>query len=83
MRLLIAGGGIGGLTAALALHARGHRVRLCEASAQVLPLGVGINVLPHAVAVLGALGLGAPLAPNSVATAALLFAVAVTKNSCM
>jgi 5-methylphenazine-1-carboxylate 1-monooxygenase len=72
--VLIAGGGIGGLTTALALHARGHRVRLCEASAQVQPLGVGINVLPHAVAVLSALGLKDALKANGVATAALLFA---------
>lgn len=72
--VLIAGGGIGGLTAALALHARGHRVQLCEASAQVRPLGVGINVLPHAVAVLSKLGLGSALAAHGVATAALLFA---------
>ena len=50
--IVVAGGGIGGLTAALALAARGHRVTVCEAAVQPRPLGVGINLLPHAVRVL-------------------------------
>lgn len=72
--ILVAGGGIGGLTAALALARRGHRVTVCEAAAQVRPLGVGINLLPHAVAVLDGLGLLADLRAIAVETSALVFA---------
>jgi 2-polyprenyl-6-methoxyphenol hydroxylase-like FAD-dependent oxidoreductase len=72
--ILIAGGGIGGLTAALALQARGHRVTICEAAAQLRPLGVGINLLPHAVAVLDELGLLPALRAMAVETSALVFA---------
>jgi len=72
--ILIAGGGIGGLTAALALQARGHRVRVCEATPQLKPLGVGINLLPHAVAVLDGLGLLPALQAMAVPTSALVFA---------
>ncbi len=57
MTVLIAGGGIGGLTLALMLHAQGISVRLFEASAQVRPLGVGINTLPHSIRELAGLGL--------------------------
>ena len=46
--ILIAGGGIGGLTLALALHDAGFRPRVYEAVATLGELGVGINVLPHA-----------------------------------
>ncbi len=46
--VLIAGAGIGGLTAALALHARGIDATVIERT-DLRPLGVGINLLPHAV----------------------------------
>lgn len=72
--ILIAGGGIGGLSAALALQARGHRVTVCEATAQLKPLGVGINLLPHAVAVLDGLGLLPALQAMAIETSALVFA---------
>ena len=49
MAVLIAGGGIGGLTLALSLHQIGVPVRVFESVPQLKPLGVGINVLPHAV----------------------------------
>jgi len=52
----IVGAGIGGLTLALALHRAGIACRLYEAAADIRPLGVGINVLPHASAVLASLG---------------------------
>ncbi|MDN3919591.1 flavin-dependent oxidoreductase [Roseateles violae] len=74
MNILISGGGIGGLTAALALHARGHQVTVCEATAQLRPLGVGINLLPHAVAVLAELSLLPALKAMAVETSALVFA---------
>ena len=46
--VIIAGGGIGGLTLALALHAVGIRSRVYESAAELVELGVGINILPHA-----------------------------------
>jgi 5-methylphenazine-1-carboxylate 1-monooxygenase len=49
MTVLIAGGGIGGLTLALSLHQIGVAARVFESVSEPKPLGVGINVLPHAV----------------------------------
>ncbi len=57
MTVLIAGGGIGGLTLALSLHQIGIDCRVFESVAELKPLGVGINVLPHAVRELIELGL--------------------------
>ena len=57
MSILVAGGGVGGLTLALSLHARGMPCTVLEAAGQVRPLGVGINTLPHAIRELAALGL--------------------------
>ena len=54
---LIIGGGIGGLTLALELHARGLSCQIFEAAPEFKPLGVGINMLPHALRVLTKLGL--------------------------
>jgi 5-methylphenazine-1-carboxylate 1-monooxygenase len=55
--IAIVGGGIVGLTAALSLHAAGFRPTIYEAVSQPAPLGVGINLLPHAVRELAELGL--------------------------
>lgn len=55
--ILIVGGGIGGLTMALALHRRGISCRVFEAASEFRPLGVGINMMPHAIRVLSSLGL--------------------------
>ncbi len=57
MTVLIAGGGIGGLTLALSLHQIGVPARVFESVPELKPLGVGINVLPHAVRELTELGL--------------------------
>jgi 5-methylphenazine-1-carboxylate 1-monooxygenase len=57
MKAIIVGGGIGGLTAALMLHARGIEAEIYEQSEAVRELGVGINTLPHAIAELKQLGL--------------------------
>jgi len=57
MRVIITGSGIGGLTTALMLHARGIDCEVFEQSDQIRELGVGINTLPHAIKELAALGL--------------------------
>jgi 2-polyprenyl-6-methoxyphenol hydroxylase-like FAD-dependent oxidoreductase len=57
MEIAIVGGGIGGLTLALALHQRGIGARVYERAPEIKALGVGITLLPHAVRELTALGL--------------------------
>jgi 5-methylphenazine-1-carboxylate 1-monooxygenase len=71
--VLIAGAGIGGLTAALTLHARGISATVIERAHELRALGVGINLLPHAVRELYELGLGDDLAQNAVAPAAISY----------
>ena len=57
MKAIIVGGGIGGLTTALMLHARRLDCEIYEQADQVRELGVGINTLPHAIKELAGLGL--------------------------
>lgn len=71
--LAIIGGGIGGLTTALALHAAGLRCTVFESVQALRPLGVGINLLPHSVRVLAGLGLQTQLAATAIETAALSY----------
>lgn len=73
MKVAIAGGGIGGLTLALMLHARGFEVDVYEAVNEVKPLGVGINLLPHASQQLCQLGLESLLAEQGVETSTLAY----------
>lgn len=49
MTILIAGGGIAGLTLGLTLHQIGVPFHIYEATAQIRPMGVGINLQPNAV----------------------------------
>src|SRR5215207_8723646 len=63
--------GPGGLTLALALHQRNIPVDVYEAVPQLRPLGVGINLLPHAVRLLHAPGLAPALAEIGILTADL------------
>jgi 2-polyprenyl-6-methoxyphenol hydroxylase-like FAD-dependent oxidoreductase len=56
--VLVAGGGIGGLTVALTLHQIGVPCVVLESVAQLKPLGVGINLQPNAVRELYELGIG-------------------------
>jgi 5-methylphenazine-1-carboxylate 1-monooxygenase len=67
-RIAIAGAGIGGLTAALCLAEKGVDVTVFEAVPELKPLGVGINVMPHASEVLHGLGLGPALDAMAIRT---------------
>ncbi len=73
MTVLIAGGGIGGLTLALSLHQIGIPAKVFESVSALRPLGVGINVLPHAVRELIELGLLDRLDAEGVRTKELAF----------
>ncbi|MGV9798007.1 FAD-dependent monooxygenase [Mycobacterium sp. NPDC003449] len=73
MDIVIAGAGIGGLTAALSLHARGMGVTIVESARRLTALGVGINLLPHAVRELHELGLGEELLAISATPAVIDF----------
>ena len=59
--ILIVGAGIAGLTLGLCLHEKGIPCQILERATEIRPLGVGINVLPHATRVLRDLGLGPAL----------------------
>src|SRR5258705_8213764 len=71
--VLVIGGGIGGLTLALSLHQAGIACRVFEAAPEVLPLGVGINLLPHGMRELAELGLQDALMAASIETRELAF----------
>lgn len=71
MKVIIAGAGIGGLTLALMLHQRGIECELYESVPELKPLGVGINLLPHAANEMAQLGLLDTLSGNAVQTSAL------------
>lgn len=71
--VVIVGGGIGGLVLALQLHHVGIPARVLEAAPQLKPMGVGINILPHASKELWRLGLQSELAPISVQTSESVF----------
>ena len=73
MKILIVGAGIGGLTAALSLHKAGFEVEVYEATSEIQALGVGINLLPHAVRVLTNLGLLKKLQNLAVETSELCY----------
>jgi 5-methylphenazine-1-carboxylate 1-monooxygenase len=66
--ILIVGGGIGGLTLGLSLHAAKIPCRIFESAPEIRAVGVGINLLPHATKELAALGLEADLARVAIQT---------------
>ena len=74
MKVIIVGAGVGGLTLALMLHQRGLHCEVFEAVPALRPLGVGINVLPHAVRELALLDLLPKLDAIAVRTRELTYA---------
>jgi 2-polyprenyl-6-methoxyphenol hydroxylase-like FAD-dependent oxidoreductase len=58
MNIGIAGGGVGGLTAAIALRRAGHEVTVYEQSKQWMRVGADINLTPNVVRALDGLGGG-------------------------
>ena len=66
--ILIAGGGIGGIAAALALTRQGLAVKVLEQSAELGEIGAGIQLGPNAFAAFDALGLGAKARARAVYT---------------
>jgi len=57
MKAAIAGGGIGGLTAALCLHHFGWEVAIVEQAAALEEIGAGLQLSPNAMKVYAELGL--------------------------
>ncbi|MBI1204054.1 MAG: NAD(P)-binding protein [Rhodopseudomonas sp.] len=74
MKAIIIGGGVGGLTTALMLHARGIDCEIFEQADSVRELGVGINTLPHAIRELAGLGLLERLDAVAIRTYELFYA---------
>jgi 2-polyprenyl-6-methoxyphenol hydroxylase-like FAD-dependent oxidoreductase len=73
MKVLIAGGGIGGLATALSLNAVGIEAEVFEQAHEIGEVGVGINLLPHAVKELAALGLLPALDRVGIRTGELIY----------
>jgi 2-polyprenyl-6-methoxyphenol hydroxylase-like FAD-dependent oxidoreductase len=73
MKPIIVGAGIGGLTLALTLQRAGIPSHVFEAATQIKPLGVGINILPHAARELCRLGLEDALSRVAVTTRESVF----------
>src|SRR5499427_6565098 len=69
--VIIAGGGIGGLTAAIALARAGMRVTVLEQAAKLEETGAGLQLSPNASRVLIALGLRDRLASVAVTPQAI------------
>jgi 3-hydroxybenzoate 6-monooxygenase len=57
VEIVVVGGGVGGLTAALALAQGGHRVQVLERASRFARSGPGLRLAPNATAVLARLGL--------------------------
>ena len=74
MKVIVIGGGIGGFATALSLHAVGIECEVFEQSRGIRELGVGINMLPHAIKELAELGLLDALDRVAIRTYELIYA---------
>jgi 2-polyprenyl-6-methoxyphenol hydroxylase-like FAD-dependent oxidoreductase len=73
LKVLVAGGGIGGLTAACCLTKAGYDVELFEQAPQLSEIGAGIQLSANAMHVLNDLGLGPAISELGVRPAAYVF----------
>ncbi|GAA2267732.1 FAD-dependent monooxygenase [Streptomyces amakusaensis] len=78
MRILVAGGGIGGLATAISLAAQGHRVTVLERRDDFAELGAGIQLGPNAFHALDRLGAGQAVRDRAVFIDELRFMDATT-----
>src|SRR3954462_4745039 len=78
--ILIAGGGIGGLAAALALARRGFAVKVLEQASQIGEIGAGIQLGPNAFSAFDALGIGDGARSRAVYTDRLVLMDAVDES---
>jgi 2-polyprenyl-6-methoxyphenol hydroxylase-like FAD-dependent oxidoreductase len=81
--VLVAGGGIGGLAAALALVRQGFQVQVFEQAAEIGEIGAGIQLGPNAFAACDALGVGEKLRARAVYTDYLVMHDAVDESQVM
>ncbi len=75
--VIVAGGGIGGLAAALAVARQGFRVKVLEQSPEIGEIGAGIQLGPNAFAAFDALGVGPQARGRAVYTERLLMMDAI------
>ena len=78
--VIVAGGGIGGLAAALALAQRGFRVEVLEQASEIGEIGAGVQLAPNAFAAFDALGVGAAARARAVHTDRLVMMDAVDES---
>jgi 3-hydroxybenzoate 6-monooxygenase len=78
--VIVAGGGIGGLAAALALARRGFRVRVLEQSSEIGEIGAGVQLAPNAFAAFDALGVGERARARAVYTERMVMMDAVDES---
>jgi gentisate 1,2-dioxygenase/2-polyprenyl-6-methoxyphenol hydroxylase-like FAD-dependent oxidoreductase len=78
--ILVAGGGIGGLAAALALARQGFAVKVLEQASEIGEIGAGIQLGPNAFAAFDALGIGARARGRAVYTERLVLMDAVDES---
>ena len=74
MKVAIIGAGVGGLSLALSMLDAGiNDIDIFESSPSIAELGVGVNILPHAMRELAELGLLDELTDASVVTSELIY----------
>jgi 2-polyprenyl-6-methoxyphenol hydroxylase-like FAD-dependent oxidoreductase len=78
--ILVAGGGIGGLAAALALSRQGFAVKVLEQASQIGEIGAGIQLGPNAFSAFDALGVGERARGRAVYTERLVLMDAVDES---
>ncbi|HEX6967865.1 MAG TPA: FAD-dependent oxidoreductase [Micromonosporaceae bacterium] len=77
-RVIVVGGGIGGLATALSIARRGHRVVVLERADRFAEIGAGIQIAPNGLHALDQLGVGDPVRACSVRMDELRFMDGVT-----